>query len=48
MDPRYVRTDNQIRKVLKDIPWVGDLAGRALGATKAAVAGNGRAPYVLR
>ena len=37
MDPRYVRTDNQIRKVLKDIPWVGDLAGRALGATKAAV-----------
>ena len=37
MDPRYVRTDNQIRKVLRDIPWVGDLAGRALGATKAAV-----------
>ena len=37
MDPRYIRTDNQIRKVLKDIPWVGDLAGRALGATKAAV-----------
>ncbi|WP_419918247.1 1-deoxy-D-xylulose-5-phosphate synthase [Candidatus Poriferisocius sp.] len=37
MDPRYVRTDNQVRKVLRDIPWVGDLAGRALGATKAAV-----------
>ena len=37
MDPRYIRTDNQLRKVLKDIPWVGNLAGRALGATKAAV-----------
>ena len=37
MDPRYVRTDNQVRKVLNNIPWVGDLAGRTLGATKAAV-----------
>ncbi|MCY3968249.1 MAG: 1-deoxy-D-xylulose-5-phosphate synthase [bacterium] len=37
MDPRYVRTDNQLRKALKNIPWVGDLAGRTLGATKAAV-----------
>jgi 1-deoxy-D-xylulose-5-phosphate synthase len=37
MDPRYVRTDNQVRKVLKNIPWVGDLAGRTVGAAKAAV-----------
>ncbi len=37
MDPRYVRTDNQLRKALNNIPWVGDLAGRTLGATKAAV-----------
>ncbi len=37
MDSRYIRTDNQIRKVLKEIPWVGELADRALGATKAAV-----------
>ena len=37
MDPRYVRTDNQVRKVLQNIPWVGDLAGRTVGAAKAAV-----------
>ena len=37
MDPRYVRTDNQLRKVLTNIPWVGDLAGRTVGAAKAAV-----------
>jgi len=37
MDPRYVRTDNQMRKVLQNIPWVGDLAGRTVGAAKAAV-----------
>ncbi|MXW41988.1 MAG: 1-deoxy-D-xylulose-5-phosphate synthase [Acidimicrobiia bacterium] len=37
MDPRYVRSDNQLRKALHNIPWVGDLAGRTLGATKAAV-----------
>ncbi|MCY3962154.1 MAG: 1-deoxy-D-xylulose-5-phosphate synthase [bacterium] len=37
MDSRYVRTDNQVRKVLQNIPWVGDLAGRTVGAAKAAV-----------